>query len=168
MRGALIGICAGMIFLFSDAQAADLPRIEVRAVVPCSADQHPLRMKDSQETLCLSPNVIFGTADIVHAERGSSVDIKHGTVVYSMDDIQHAEHVLYNYLRVTLNADAKVRFAAATSAAVGRQLGILFNGELVEAPHIVEPIKSGRVDLYLGLSGDEVDALVSRLNAAQR
>jgi preprotein translocase subunit SecD len=62
-----------------------------------------------------------------------------------------------------LTPDATKRFAVATSAAAGKQLALIINGQVVSAPVVEEPIRHGYVTITGGYEEEEAKALAAQL-----
>ena len=61
-------------------------------------------------------------------------------------------------LMVELTPEAGARFTKLTTRFVGEQLPISFNGEVVQAPYINEPIRGGRLAIA-GLGVEEIERI---------
>jgi preprotein translocase subunit SecD len=62
-----------------------------------------------------------------------------------------------------LTPDATKRFAVATTAAVGEQLALIIDGQVVSAPVVEEPIWHGSVAITGGYDEEEAKALAAEL-----
>jgi preprotein translocase subunit SecD len=91
-----------------------------------------------------------------------------GPVVIDGADILRAVAVRPNGFRdwhvdFELTADATERFAVATTAAVGEQLALIIDGQVVSAPVVEEPIWHGSVAITGGYDEEEAKALAAQL-----
>jgi preprotein translocase subunit SecD len=127
-----------------------LATLEFRLVVDCKAGSVPLAY-DNQgmaAKLCLSPDLILDRSDVVNAREVHTV--------YGTDAI-----------RITIGEKAIARLSAATSAHVGGRLGIVYNGKLVSAPIVQEPITGNEVEISMGSANDDLSAIAAGLRGAK-
>lgn len=139
---ATLSLCA--------AHAADAPAatLEMRLVVDCTPSAKMLS-HDNQgtpENLCLSPDLILDRSDITGAE---AVHTAYGT----------------DAIRLTVDPKAVERLTAATAKAAGMRgrIGVVYNGKLVAAPMVMEPITGNQLEIDVGSTGDSVEDLIADL-----
>jgi SecD/SecF fusion protein len=101
---------------------------EMRVVIPCAPGDTP-HPAPNGEAFCLSPDVIVDRSNVVDAQKA---DGRPGPV-----------------LRFLLDPAGRKRFEDATtalSAARGR-LAILYDGKIVSAPIVLDPISGGQGEI---------------------
>ncbi|HXC54833.1 MAG TPA: hypothetical protein VNU97_06035 [Rhizomicrobium sp.] len=148
-------IALSLALSLAPAAAAEAPpaTLEMRLVVDCTPGAVPLP-HDNQgvsESLCLSPDLILDRSDVVAAR---TVHTAYGS----------------DAVRITIDDDAVARLSAATAKAAGARgrIAIVYDGKLVSAPMVMDPITGNQVEIDLGLSGDRLDAVAADLRRTQR
>lgn len=91
-----------------------------------------------------------------------------GPVVIDGADVVRAVAVPPNgfaewHVNFKLTPDATKRFAEATTAAVGEQLALIIDGQVVSAPTVEQPIFHGSVAITGGYDEEEAKALAAQL-----
>jgi preprotein translocase subunit SecD len=119
---------------------------EIHLVVDCAPGAKPVayRHQGTQADLCLSPDVILNRADVMAAE------LIH--TVYGTDAA-----------RISISGDAVGRLTAATTANTGKRFAVLYDGHVVSAPLVVEPITGNQLEIDVGSTGDSVEDLIADL-----
>jgi len=115
-------------------------------VVDCApgATPVPYRHQGVQDDLCLSPDIIVSRADIIVAEL---IHTGYGTEA----------------ARISISNDAVGRLTAATTANTGKRFAILYDGRIVSAPMVVEPITGNQLEIDVGSTGDSVEDFIADL-----
>jgi len=121
--------------------------LELRLIVDCTPASEPYVLRDSQEHLCLSPDIVANAADvgdpiIVSVNRDSMTSI-----------------------RLSLGADGAARMREATTAHIGERMGVVLNGKLILAPVIREKM-SDAVEIAPVQNVDDVKVILTAVAAA--
>jgi len=139
LRLALLAALLGM-----PCRGAGIASVEFHLVVDCKAGAQAMPVRGSEKAFCLSPDVILGTGDIIAAKRTDRGGF-------------------HDVVEIKSSPPAATRMQEATRANVGGRIGVLYNGELVSAIRILDPIRSDGTWIT-GLKRAEADDLVTRLN----
>jgi len=136
--------------LTAGAVAAPVKPFEMRLVIDCAAGAKPIayRHQASQEDLCLAPGVILSRADIKAAEL---VHTGYGTEA----------------ARIFITGEAVDRLAAATTANTGKRFAFVYDGRIVTAPVVMEPITGNQLEIDEGSSGDSIEDMVTDLGSGR-
>lgn len=120
--------------------------LEFRLVVDCSpgAKRVAYRHQSMQEDLCLSPDIVLSRADIVTAE-----------LIHTVYGSETA--------RLTISGDAIARLTDATTANVGKRFAVVYDGHIVFAPVVRDPITGNQLEIDVGSTGDSVEDFVADL-----
>lgn len=93
-----------------------------------------------------------------------------GDIILDGSDIQNAEAGWYseygmnNYIvNLTLNESGKGKFATATSAHVGEAIAIVYDGEIVSAPVVQQPLTDGKAQISGNFTAEEVESLATTI-----
>jgi len=110
--------------------------------------------------------ILVGRPGFAENQASRSVDY-----VLREDAIQRAEvvrdHDRYR-LQVELNGEETSRLAQVTRAHVGEELRVLFHGDLLAHPLIVDEVANGRLSIGPWTSEKEAQTLALRLKPARR
>jgi preprotein translocase subunit SecD len=135
--------------LLSPGFSQPAPTLEVRLVVACNAPgaSEPMRLKGTSRTLCLAPSVWTNQygIDSARVER----------------DLQGKPMIL-----LTLNRQAAAREQVLTGQNIGRDVGIVLNGELVSAPTIKRYYD--QIPIQADFTPAEGDAIAASFNRSAR
>jgi hypothetical protein len=144
MRAGLIGVLA-LAGLVSGAHAAGKPAIEIHAVIDCNATDSVKPVDPAADGDCMARTALVKGADftgIGHVRFGRGQDM----LVVAMNDA--ARRRFYDYLR----------------AHAEKTVAVLIDGHVVAMPVVSEPAEPDALEIP-GLSGQQVDALVTRFRA---
>ena len=93
-----------------------------------------------------------------------------GHVILDGTDIQKADAVWYQEYNVTHNAVSLVlneggaaKFAKATTAHVGEPIAIVYDGEVISAPVVQQPLTDGKAQITGGFSAEEANTLATTI-----
>lgn len=93
-----------------------------------------------------------------------------GHVILDGTDIQKADAVWYQEYNVTQNAVSLVlneggaaKFAKATTAHVGEPIAIVYDGEVISAPVVQQPLTDGKAQITGGFSAEEANTLATTI-----
>ena len=93
-----------------------------------------------------------------------------GDVILDGSDIQSAEAGWYseyginqNVVSLTLNDTGRVKFAEATSAHVGEVIAIVYDGEIVNAPQVQQPLTDGKAQISGNFTPEEASNLATTI-----
>lgn len=93
-----------------------------------------------------------------------------GHVILDGTDIQKADAVWYQEYNVTHNAVSLVlneggaaKFAKATTAHVGEPIAIVYDGEVISAPVVQQPLTDGKAQISGGFSAEEANTLATTI-----
>ena len=129
------------------AAAEDAPAtLEMRLVVECAPGAVPLPFDHQglREKLCLAKELILDRSDIVDAQEIQSA---------------YGEDVV----RISINAKAVSRLTDATTTHVGERFAFVFDGKVVFAPVVREPITGNELEISMGLGFSDLAAVVQAL-----
>jgi preprotein translocase subunit SecD len=134
----------------SAAVAAEAPprTLEMRLVIDCTPGSTPLPF-DNQgiaDRLCLSGDLILDRADIVNARE---VHTPYGT----------------DAIRITIDPKAVSRLTAATTDHIGRRIAVVYNGKIVSAPIVQEPITGRELEISMGSGIDDLSEIAAALRS---
>ncbi len=138
---------------------------------------------DAEETLKALGRVgeiffILGTGNITLNEEGTDFvllktleEIKEaGDVILDGTDIQGAEagwyqeyNITKNVVSLTLNESGRTKFAEATTAHVGEAIAIVYDGEVISAPTVQEPLTEGKAQISGGFTAEEANNLATTI-----
>lgn len=140
---------------------------------------------DAEETLRELGRVgeiffILGTGNISLAETENGAEyvllktldeIKEaGNVILDGTDIKGAEADWYqeynmtqNVVSLTLNDSGRTKFAEATTAHVGEAIAIVYDGKIISAPVVQEPLTNGKAQISGSFSAEEANNLATTI-----
>jgi preprotein translocase subunit SecD len=133
-------------FATGAAAAPAAKPFELHLVVACGNGAKPVAYlhQGVQDDLCLSPDVILRRADIVTAQL---IQTGYGSEA----------------ARLTIADDAIERLTAATTAHTGKRFAVIYDGHVVSAPVVMEPITGNQLEIDVGSTGDSVEDFVADL-----
>ena len=139
-------LSAAVLVLATAAAAAPKP-LDLRLVVDCApgAPTVPYAHQGVNEGLCLAPDIIVGRADIKDAQ----------VITTGYGD---------EAARLTISDEAVGRLTAATSANVGKRIAVVYDGHVIFAPVVRDPITGNQLEITVGSTGDSVEDFVADLN----
>jgi len=117
--------------------------LEIRLEIPCAPGMTSFslpRDAGSPQVVCLSTDLVLDDSNIVRAVGGT--DNRNGR----------------RFISLTLDKAGQARLAAATRQNLGRRMAILFDGMVLSAPLIFEPILGDSVQLS-GVDGEVEEIL---------
>jgi len=82
----------------------------------------------------------------------TGMDVESAEAKASQDDLKNREHVV----ELILTSEGATKFATATSANVGKQIAIIYDGETISAPVVNEAITGGKA--YISGMADQQEA----------
>jgi preprotein translocase subunit SecD len=145
-------LAAAFVALAVPAIAAQPALLEARAIIDCKpgAKTYTLDTGGVMQLVCLSPDLVFDQSDILDSAVGHTA---YGTDV----------------VRITLGPSGTDRLGAATADLAARhgRMAIVYDGKLVSAPMVMDPIKGNRTEISFGNS-DDLDAVVDALRSAKQ
>ena len=136
-----------LVLAFAAGAAPAVKPFELRLVVDCgAAGATPVAYlhQNTREALCLSPDLILSRADVVGAEL---VQTGYGDEA----------------ARISISGDAVSRLSAATAANTGKRFAVVYDGHIVSAPVLMEPIAGNQLEINVGSTGDSVENFVADL-----
>ncbi len=93
-----------------------------------------------------------------------------GDIILDGSDIQGAEAGWYseygmnqNVVSLTLNETGKAKFAKATTANVGEAIAIVYDGEVVSAPTVQQPLTDGKAQISGNFTAEEASNLATTI-----
>ncbi len=125
-------------------------------------------LTDENGTPVYSGSIDIGESDlrgkmVIYSEDDvllDGLDIKKAEIVTN-EDSQNGEQVIH----IIFTSKGADKFAEATARAVGKQMGIISNAKLINAPVIKSEIKSGECEILMSSAdSEEVQMLIDALN----
>ena len=113
--------------------------LDVRLIVPCQPGDPVLVLVGANEEFCLAKEKVFDGSGVVKVQR-------YPTLPKAIMEI---------------SAAAADRLYDATLDKAGERLGFVFNGRLIFAPTIYDPVKTKELQITLKNDPDDIDALVA-------
>ncbi len=93
-----------------------------------------------------------------------------GDIILDGSDIQNAEAGWYNeygmnqyIVSLTLNETGKSKFAKATTAHVGEAIAIVYDGEVVSAPEVQQPLTDGKAQISGNFTAEAAENLATTI-----
>ena len=93
-----------------------------------------------------------------------------GDIILDGADIQGAEagwyqeyNITKNIVSLTLNDSGRVKFAAATTAHVGEPIAIVYDGKVISAPVVQEPLTDGKAQISGSFTTEEANNLATTI-----
>ncbi|MBQ8798808.1 MAG: protein translocase subunit SecD [Lachnospiraceae bacterium] len=111
------------------------------------------------------------TGEIEYAFLKSWEEIKEaGDIILDGTDIQTADAGWYseygrteNIVNLTLNDAGRVKFAKATTAHVGEEIAIVYDGEVVSAPTVQQPLTEGKAQISGNFTAEQASTLATTI-----
>jgi len=128
--GIVAGVVSSTLFLAPSAAQADT--LEIRLVLNCAPglERFSLKQGKNDHTLCVSPDILIGDANVV-----------------SVETVRHPDRV--DGVLVTYDREAQARMAKTTREHIMGQLGVIVNGMMVMAPVVATPILGRGVEIAI-------------------
>lgn len=137
MRALLLGLAA--FGLMSAAEAATPPDFQLRFTAECQANDKPYVLIGANEEYCLDKVAVLDSAAVVKVER----------------------YPVVPKAVMEITKDASEQLYTAMEGKDGQRLGFVFNGRLIYAPLVGDPVKITELVITLKNDPDDIDALVA-------
>lgn len=153
MKGAFFVVLLSLVVIGCSADDAVTPSdttrfVEFRLVSDAiDGDSQRMTLVKTGEQLHLGSEVLLDLSDVERAELVSNDEGK--------------SYLVY----LILTDEGKRKFREITGANLGRRLGVVVDGRLVQAPTILEQINSGKIPVFFQLDKSEAEEESGRINA---
>lgn len=129
-------------------EGADRINIEIPGVTDANSILEELGKPGSLQFTTMDGTVVLEGTDVADARAGSITD-----------DMQNKEYVV----ELTLTDEGTTKFAEATAANVGKQIAIVYDGEVISAPSVKQAITGGTAQITGSFTYEEADQLASTI-----
>lgn len=143
MRVLLLGLAA--LGLASVAEAATPPDFQLRFTAECQPNDKPYVLIGANEEYCLDKTVVLDHTAVVKVQR----------------------YPVVPKAVIEISKDASEHLYTAMEGKDGQRLGFVFNGRLIYAPLIGDPVKITELVVTLKNDPDDIDALVAAFPGPQ-
>lgn len=130
-------------------EGSDRINIEIPGVTDANAILEELGKPGSLQFQTMDGAVVLEGTDVADARAGSTTDQLTGSKQYVVE--------------LTLTDDGATKFAVATAANVGKQIAIVYDGEIISAPTVNEVIGNGQAIINGSFTFEEADQLASTI-----
>ena len=130
-------------------EGSDRINIEIPGVTDANSILAELGKPGSLEFQTSDGAVVLEGTDVADAQAGSRTDEITGSREYVVS--------------LTLTDEGTTKFAVATAANVGKQIAIVYDGEVISAPTVNEAIGSGQAQISGSFTFEEAEQLASTI-----
>lgn len=129
-------------------EGSDRINIEIPGVSDANSILEDLGKPGSLQFQTMDGAVVLEGTDVADARAGSTTD-----------DMQNKQYVV----ELTLTDDGATKFAVATAANLGKQIAIVYDGEIISAPTVNAVINNGQAIISGTFTYEEADQLASTI-----
>ena len=130
-------------------EGSDRINIEIPGVTDANSILAELGKPGSLQFQTMDGAVVLEGTDVADAQAGSRTDEMTGTREYVVS--------------LTLTDEGATKFGVATAANIGRQIAIVYDGEIISAPTVNEAINNGQAQISGSFTYEEADQLASTI-----
>lgn len=130
-------------------EGADRINIEIPGVTDANSILAELGKPGSLQFQTMDGAVVLEGTDVADAQAASRTDEITGNREYVVS--------------LTLTDDGAVKFGVATAANIGRQIAIIYDGEVISAPTVNEAISNGQAQISGSFTFEEAEQLASTI-----
>lgn len=130
-------------------EGSDRINIEIPGVTDANAILEELGKPGSLQFQTMDGAVVLEGTDVADARAGSTTDQLTGNKKYVVE--------------LTLTDEGTTKFAVATGANVGKQIAIVYDGEIISAPTVQQQITGGTAQITGDFTYEEADQLASTI-----
>ena len=127
-------------------EGADRINIEIPGVTDANAILEELGKPGSLQFQTTDGEVVLEGTDVAEAQAGSTTD-----------SYQNRQYVV----ELVLTDEGAQKFAEATSANIGKQIAIVYDGSVISAPNVQNAITDGRCQITGNFTYEQADQLAS-------
>jgi preprotein translocase subunit SecD len=154
MKKSIMAVLAGFVFSMFISAASAGPVLQLRLAGEKASD-------DAERMTYVTHNAEHSYTNVLYVEKTVLLDESMLKSAYATNDaLGHLN------IELTFNDTGKERFAQVTSDNVGKQLAIIIDGQIYQAPSIRMGITGGTAQISGNFGKKEANELVKKLNEA--